>query len=476
MAVAHHHEREVTYDVDSGWVVPDLSDLVPTGGRLASATHRLSAVYYDTEPALLRPLGITLRRREGGPDAGWHLKLPAGDGRTEVHSRARADAVPTALTRRVAGIVGGQRLLPVATIDTTRHTVQLLAAEGELVLEVADDHVIGARTGDDGEPLTWREIEIELGPAGSERELTAVAKVCEGAGARTAAQQRKINHVLGEPADTGISGRAGLVASYLREQCQALLVGDAQLRDDPAPGPVHRTRVAVRRLRATLRLFPHVLALPEADRVHVDQELRWLGGLLSPVRDADVLGVRLRNELDRLPSGDVVGPVWDEVRRALADDREAGLAAWREARDGERYRRLMTTLTTWFVSSPAADGARVRPRAVLRRADRRVRRSLERADDATGLHQARKAAKRLRYAAELLAPGSGWAGPVAKQAKRRQSRWGEHQDLAVAASFLRRRSDPTARWPVRSGFTYGVLTSRLDRDASRIRRRAGLGS
>jgi len=176
MAVAHHHEREVTYDVDSGWVVPDLSDLVPTGGRLASATHRLSAVYYDTEPALLRPLGITLRRREGGPDAGWHLKLPAGDGRTEVHSRARADAVPTALTRRVAGIVGGQRLLPVATIDTTRHTVQLLAAEGELVLEVADDHVIGARTGDDGEPLTWREIEIELGPAGSERELTAVAQ------------------------------------------------------------------------------------------------------------------------------------------------------------------------------------------------------------------------------------------------------------------------------------------------------------
>ena len=470
MAVAHHHEREVTFDVPAGWAVPELTGLAPTGGRLTTATHRLSAVYYDTEPALLRPLGITLRRREGGPDAGWHLKVPAGDGRTEVHSRARGPAVPGALTRRVAGIVGRHRLAPVATIDTIRHTVQLLDADGVLVLEVADDHVLGARTGQD-EPVSWRELEIELGPVGREPDLAAVAALCERAGARPAAQQRKINHVLGEPADVGVGGRAGLVAVYLREQCRAVLVGDARLRDEPAPEAVHRTRVAVRRLRATLRLFPHVLALADPERERVDGELRWLGSLLSPVRDADVLGVRLDHEIDRLPSDDVVGPVREEVHRALSDERQAGLVTWRAARDDERYRALLATLSTWFLTSPVRDGAKVRPRRVLRRAERTVQRRLDRATDGGGLHSARKAAKRLRYAAEALAPGVSGAGPVARRAKRRQSSWGEHQDLSVATAFLRRRSDPAATPPVSSAFTYGVLVSRLDRDAARIRRR-----
>jgi len=474
MAVAHHHEREVTYDVDPGWAVPDLGELVSTGGHLRTATHRLSAVYYDTAPALLRPLGITLRHRDGGPDAGWHLKIPARDGRTEVHSRARGASVPVALTRRVAGIVGHRRLAPVATIDTTRHTVQLLDVDGELVVEVADDHVVGARTGDDCEPVTWREVEIELGPVGRERDLAAVATVCERAGARPASQERKINHVLGEPPDAEVGGRGGLVATYLREQCRAVLVGDARLRDEATPDPVHRTRVAVRRLRATLRLFPHVLALSAPERDRVDGELRWLGGLLSPVRDADVLGVRLMSELDRVPRSDVVGPVRDEVRRTLSGDREAALATWRVARDSERYRLLLGTLTTWFLTSPVVDGAPVRPRRVLRQAERAVQRRLARSHDSAGLHRARKAAKRLRYAAEALTPGVGRAGSAARRAKRRQSRWGEHQDLAVAADFLRRRSDLAATPPVRSGFTYGVLVNRLERKAARIRRTAGL--
>ena len=472
MAVAHHHEREVTYDVDAGWALPDLSGLVPKGGRLATATHRLSAVYYDTEPALLRPLGITLRRREGGPDAGWHLPVPAHGGRTAVHSRARGTAVPAALSRRVAGIVGGRGLAPVATIDTTRHTVQLLGAGAELVLEVADDRVEGASTGGAGGLVSWREIEIELGSAGRERDLAAAAAVCEQAGARPAAQERKINHVLGEPPEVGVDGRAGLVAAYLREQCRAVLVGEVRLRDDPAPDPVHRTRVAVRRLRATLQLFSHVLALPASEQERWDAELQWLGGLLSPVRDADVLGVRLAHELDRLAGDDVVGPVRDEVRRALATDREAGLAAWREVRDGERYRAVVGTLATWFLTSPVLDGARVRPGRVLRRAERTVRRRLLRADGADGLHRARKAVKRLRYAAELLAAEVDGAGAAARRAKKHQSRWGEHQDLVVGADFLRRRADPTARPPVRSGFTYGVLVARMDGDAARIRRRA----
>src|SRR4051794_32661759 len=45
----------------------------------------LSAVYFDTEDLRLARSGVTLRRRTGGSDDGWHLKLPAGpDARDEV--------------------------------------------------------------------------------------------------------------------------------------------------------------------------------------------------------------------------------------------------------------------------------------------------------------------------------------------------------------------------------------------------------
>jgi CHAD domain-containing protein len=472
MAVGHHREREVTYDVDAEWALPDLSDAVPEGGRLAEETNELRAVYYDTEPAVLRPLGISLRRREGGADAGWHLKVPAGDSRSEVHSHAGPGTVPPALARRVAGITSSRRLAPVATIETTRHTAQVLDARGGLVLEVAEDQVRGTRERSTSDPVEWREVEIELGDAGTEDDLAAVADRLEAAGARPAAVQRKINHVLGEPPGLQIEGVAGLVAGYLRDQCTAILVGDVLLRDDPAAESVHHTRIAVRRLRSSLRLFSHVVALPEGELSRLDADLRWLGSLLSPVRDCDILSVRLTRELERLRPEDVVGPVRREVGRALARERATAVERWREVRDGERYLSLLLDLVGWYAAPPVREDAPLHPQRVLRRARRQERRRLEAAEDAHGLHRARKAAKRLRYAAELLAPALDGADVVAKKAKRQQTRWGKHQDLVVAAAFLRRLADPVTPPGVRSGFTYGVLVARLDRQAAKIRRRA----
>ena len=92
MSVEHHREREVTFDVDDDWSVPDLSSMVPDGGRVETTEYDLSATYYDTERSTLRLLGLTLRYREGGEDAGWHLKIPAGDARTEVQSQAAPGA------------------------------------------------------------------------------------------------------------------------------------------------------------------------------------------------------------------------------------------------------------------------------------------------------------------------------------------------------------------------------------------------
>ena len=76
MSVEHHREREVTFDVDDDWVVPDISTVAPQGGRVETAQHELAATYFDTDRSTLRLLGMTLRHRDGGADAGWPQKSP----------------------------------------------------------------------------------------------------------------------------------------------------------------------------------------------------------------------------------------------------------------------------------------------------------------------------------------------------------------------------------------------------------------
>ena len=54
------------------------------GGGYETDELRLINTYFHTPSAHLAQLGVTLRRREGGPDAGWHLKVPAGLARSEI--------------------------------------------------------------------------------------------------------------------------------------------------------------------------------------------------------------------------------------------------------------------------------------------------------------------------------------------------------------------------------------------------------
>jgi CHAD domain-containing protein len=461
VALTHHHEREVTLDVDDDWTVPDLSGLAPAGGRVETAEHHLTATYYDTELDTLRRLGMTLRHRQGGADAGWHLKIPAGDARTEVQSHAAAGAVPGALRRRLTGVVGDDAVRPVATIQTVRRTTQILDDTGALVVELADDRVTGTRAGADAYPVVWREVEVELGDAGAEDDLDRVTALLDGA--RPAAVTRKITHVLGEPPPVEPPGLPALVVRYLRDQCAAVLLGDVGLRDDPTPQVVHATRIGLRRLRSTLRLFDHVVdEVPES----FDEDLGWLAGLLSPIRDADILGRRLSETLDELEPQNIVGPVPDEVRRALRAARRTAVDEWRVAGDDPRYRGVMATLVRWYASVPVQEGASVRPEKTLRRARKKVRRRLADATDAHGLHQYRKAAKRLRYAADLLAPALPRAGKDAKRAKKLQTTLGDHQDLSVASTFVRSMA---RSGKVENGFTYGVLAERFDQHAARIR-------
>ena len=80
-----HVEVERKFDVPAGTMPPSFDGLSAVARVERQAAQSLDAVYFDTPGRDLNAHRITLRRRTGGPDAGWHLKLPAGpDARTEV--------------------------------------------------------------------------------------------------------------------------------------------------------------------------------------------------------------------------------------------------------------------------------------------------------------------------------------------------------------------------------------------------------
>ncbi|KRF46316.1 hypothetical protein ASH01_22210 [Terrabacter sp. Soil811] len=85
MSPTRHDEVERKYDVDPTMVLPNLAEAEGVGSVRPPEEFRLDAVYFDTAGLDLARRGVTLRRRSGGADAGWHLKLPvSGDTRTEL--------------------------------------------------------------------------------------------------------------------------------------------------------------------------------------------------------------------------------------------------------------------------------------------------------------------------------------------------------------------------------------------------------
>jgi inorganic triphosphatase YgiF len=200
--MAEHLEIEQKFDVDTGFERPSFADL-PGVSAAAPVLHHLSATYFDTADGRLAASKITLRRRTGGTDEGWHLKLPAGPGaRREVQEplgpgdpgTGRLE-VPAALTARVAEVTGGQPLAPIARLDTERTVVTLTGADGRVVAEVADDVVTASRLPAAGDPLRWREVEVEVAAADPELQRAAAA-VLRAAGARPAGHGSKLARVL----------------------------------------------------------------------------------------------------------------------------------------------------------------------------------------------------------------------------------------------------------------------------------------
>jgi inorganic triphosphatase YgiF len=197
-------ETERKYDVPAGFVLPDLAGSGSAVSMAPPDVQDLAATYYDTDDLRLIGAHITLRRRTGGDDAGWHIKLPlGGDSRREVHFPLGppAEPVPGDIAAEVARWSGGAPLRPVARLETRRSVHRLLGKAGEILAEVADDQVTGSRPdpADQGSwrpQDSWREVEVEL-KAGPPELLDEAEAGLAAAGATPSRSASKLARVLG---------------------------------------------------------------------------------------------------------------------------------------------------------------------------------------------------------------------------------------------------------------------------------------
>ncbi len=457
-----HTELETKFDVAEDTVSPSFDGLAAVARVEKLPTQYLEAVYFDTPSNDLAANRVTLRRRTGGNDAGWHLKLPAGAARTEIRSPLGTDpgSVPDDLLDVVRAIVRDRPLAPVAQLSTIRDVTMLYGPENTPLAEFCDDRVTARRTdpadGSTAAEMGWREWELELvdgaggDPGGV---LTRLANRLFDAGAEPAGHGSKLARALGDTVPERPEPPADPVHRAVSEQVARLLEWDRAVRADHDDS-VHQMRVTIRQIRSLLQASEGEFGL--TDDATILTELRELAGVLGTARDAEVLADRYREALDALPPDLVRGPVRERLVDGARRHYRAGLNRSLKAMRSPRYFRLLDALDD-VVRNPPPPPDEQTPPTDISTGFRRVRKRARAAEEATGhdreeaLHRIRKAAKRLRYVAAATGDSK-----VSARAKAIQTLLGDHQDSVVSRDHLLQEA-AAAHAAGEDTFTYGVL-------------------
>ncbi|MFZ3557534.1 CHAD domain-containing protein [Streptomyces sp. BH055] len=470
-------EIERKYDAPTDhFRLPDLLKVPGVSAVVDKGVVELDAVYYDTEDQRLATDRITLRHRTGGDDAGWHLKLPVAlsEGVRDEVQAPPSPTLPRALAGLVRSRVRGDELIPVVRLRSSRDVSHLTGADGSLLAEVCVDAVRAERA--DGERTTaWTEIEVELADGADPAFLGKVEKRLRKAGVERSGSASKLARALEETgaarrtdheaSDTGDTAGDHVLA-HLRAQRDALVELDPAVRRD-LPDSVHQMRVATRRIRSAFKTYKKVL--DPAVTEPVGEELKWLAGELGIDRDREVLTERITGRMDALPRTLLLGPVRGRLRIWAVARRHGSRRHTVAVLDGKRYLDLLRALDALLAEPPLRGKAAGRPAAeVLSKAalkdHARLATRIEHAlslpaghERDLAMHDARKAAKRARYAGETAVPALGkQAKRFARGMKDVQSLLGDHQDSVVAREALRDLAIQ-AHAAGETAFTWGLL-------------------
>jgi CHAD domain-containing protein len=425
-------ERELKLEAPEGFVLPDLEG-EPLERRVFTST------YYDTPGGSLAACGITLRRRVENGVALWQLKLPGDGRRVEIEQPGGPAGPPEDLATLLTAHTRAGDVEPVAELRTRRSgmLVDTGGARAEVVLDEVD--VMDAlRVAE-----RFVELEIELCD-GDPDGLSAIAKRLRRSGARRGNGTPKLFRVVSPPE---VERRGGL-REWIADQTSEILRHDPGTRLGADPEALHKFRVAVRRLRATLRYVE-----PRPD--YLRAELKWLGSALGPVRDLDVMLDHVREEVATLDPDARAGA--SPLVSALERQRRAARKTMLVALSSPRYFALLDELQSYEPLEPKAKALRKAAEKAFAKLERDAEPTAADAPDEE-LHALRIRGKKARYAAEL----AGARPKVVKDAKRLQDVLGDHQDAVVMAERLRGLLAPSD--PAPKALAVGRL---VEREAAR---------
>lgn len=449
-------EREIKLRAPAGFVLPQFPGS-PIGSR------RFTSTYMDTEDFRLASAGITLRRRVENRKGVWQLKIPRGKARLELEERGGPFRPPPSFAKLLVAPLRGSELSPVAKLRTFRTGI-IVGAESSPVAEVVFDVVQVLQ----GTTVVNRfnEIEVEL-LEGTEEDLRQLASALKAVGAFSGDERPKLFQALdldiaGPPPERRPTTELAQIQGMIQEQFRALVRHDPGTRLGDDPEDLHQHRVGIRKLRS---LLGSARMLEPEWSASLRTELEWIGDLMNPVRDLDVMIPYLLSDIALLEPAEAVS-VQPFIAK-LAEEREAARVKMLEGLESERYLNLLHTLeraTVSLVVRPVDDDLR----SGAERRFKKMKKAAGALPDIEGeghapsdledeeLHRVRRLAKKARYTADLVKPAGGKkVSTYVDKVKGIQEILGDFQDAVVAEERIRHYL-PEARAP-ETAFALGRL-------------------
>ncbi|MFS8054076.1 CHAD domain-containing protein [Rhizobium sp. BR 317] len=367
-----------------------------------------TSTYFDTDDHKLLQNGFTLRVRRTG-DVHVQTVKTVGRGqslfaRSEWETPIEGDQPIVDNSSPLKTEFGDElTLLPAFNVEIERRlwTVEENGSRIEVVIDQGSV-VSGERNS------AVREAELEL-KGGNQKDLFVFARKIEAVapirfGVRSKAEkgfaliEQQKSAFKAEPLDLDQDMPASDAFQTIAASCfrQFRMNEDVLLRQRNAEA-LHQARVALRRLRSAFSLFKPLLPGDEPQRLK--DELRWLASVLGEARNLDVLLAKAADP---------------DLRGRLKDAREAAYDEVANVLDSSRARALMLDFNEWlrcgdYLSHPETDDvlelqASEFGEMALNRMRKKLKKhgqALAKVDDQQR-HEARKDAKKLRYAAEFF--------------------------------------------------------------------------
>lgn len=188
-----HVETEFKFRVPTDFDLPSFPKFLGTWAT--EATRNMDATYWDTTDATLLRWGITMRKRSGGGDDGWHLKIPStraaqshgASVRTELHRDPTSTTPPIEFLEMLSAVLRGSDVMPIARVRTERKPQSLTRSSGQII-ELVDDRVTLTRNNVIVDQ--FREIEVELVSDSGLTEALLICEILGSAGAQSSSASK----------------------------------------------------------------------------------------------------------------------------------------------------------------------------------------------------------------------------------------------------------------------------------------------